>query len=199
LEPHAQTHYVEMLAMAKYSRRHNARDFINSVALISLKLLDWLKVPVGQDSKDLHKALAKISPFFFSDFLDTERGKIYKNSMMFNQEERAKNPPDIRTHTSNSFRPQDFWTEFDESADKIDSDYQDARITEYDIAIRPIIAYCKFPLTFYLIRSSNAKDTPKCINQASSAIEQKTTMPVKLSAGKNLIARVEISSSTTAQ
>jgi hypothetical protein len=183
LEPHAQTHYVEMLAMAKYSRRHNARDFINSVALISLKLLDWLKVPVGQDSKDLHKALAK----------------IYKNSMMFNQEERAKNPPDIRTHTSNSFRPQDFWTEFDESADKIDSDYQDARITEYDIAIRPIIAYCKFPLTFYLIRSSNAKDTPKCINQASSAIEQKTTMPVKLSAGKNLIARVEISSSTTAQ
>jgi TRAP-type mannitol/chloroaromatic compound transport system substrate-binding protein len=95
---------------------------------------------------DVNKGIAKISPFFFPAFFDSKNGKQFKDSLLFNQEERAKHPPDIRSHTSNAFREEEFWNEWDDATSKMrDLEDLDPIPEHMDTTIRPIIARCKSP------------------------------------------------------
>ncbi|PQE18079.1 mfs allantoate protein [Rutstroemia sp. NJR-2017a BVV2] len=139
--PNAQERYSEMIAMAKYSRRHNQSSLHTSSTILSLKLSDELDV-TPSDSKDLHKALGKVYPFFNPEFLETDKGKQFKDSLLFKQEERARTFPDIRTHISTKHRPEEFYAEFDKKFQETKHDDDlDALPFEWDMNIRPIIAH----------------------------------------------------------
>lgn len=152
LEPLAQARYVEMKTMAKYSRRFNQSDYRSAASKLGFQLLDSLDVPRGQDSRDLYKAIAKMAPFFHREFFDYKNGQRFKDSLLFNQDERSKSPPELRSHLSNTFRPRECWNEFDKECEKMESeDDLDALPEEWDITIRPIIAHRKQNFYFILI------------------------------------------------
>jgi len=145
LEPLAQTRYLEMKTMTKHSRRFNQLDYNSPASRLIFQLLDHLDVPEGQDSRDLHKAIAKMAPFFHQEFFDYKNGHQYKDSLLFNQEERAKHLPKIRSHLSNTFRPKECWYEFDDGCRKMKHNEDlDVFPEDWDITIRPIIAHRKF-------------------------------------------------------
>ncbi len=147
LEPHAQTHYIEMMEMSRKSRRFNHQKFDTPVNIMILRLLDQLDVE-DDDVKDLNKSIAKISPFFHKDFFDAPEGQSYKDSLLFKQEERAKIMPDSRSHWSNKTRPKEFWKEVDEGLKKMEyADDVENLPEEWDMAVRPIIARRKFLLS----------------------------------------------------
>jgi hypothetical protein len=83
--------------------------------------------------------VAKISPFFYTPFLESEEGAPFRESLMFNQAERAKNYPDIRSHVSNKYRSPEFFEEYDQKAKDV-QDLDDLPF-EWDIHVRPIIAH----------------------------------------------------------
>lgn len=115
----------------------------NPTTLLSLNLLDSLNV-LPEDSKDLHKGIAKMSPFFHQDFLHSEDGLKFKNSLLFNQEERSQQVLDRRTHVSSKYRTKAFWKEYDDGS-KGNTDLDDLPF-EWDCSIRPIIAHRKSTL-----------------------------------------------------
>ncbi|TVY87687.1 hypothetical protein LAWI1_G006032 [Lachnellula willkommii] len=95
LEPHAQVHYKQMLEMAKKSRTFVSEKLdvlLHPICQLAIDLIDDLDVE-PDDTKDLNKAVALITPFFFPDFLESKKGQKFKNSLLFNQVERAKHPP----------------------------------------------------------------------------------------------------------
>ncbi|KAL8990195.1 MAG: hypothetical protein Q9169_008185 [Polycauliona sp. 2 TL-2023] len=87
--------------------------------------------------KDALDACAMTLLFFSTDFLSSEHGSPHKDSLLFNQRERALNPPPRRPLTSDANKPKSFWDEFD-------AHFKSHRVSDYppewDIAIRPIIA-----------------------------------------------------------
>lgn len=147
LEPHAQTHYIKMMEMSRKSRRFNHHKLDTPVNIVILRLLDQLDVE-HDDVKDLHKSMGKISPFFHKEFFDAPEGEKYKASLLFKQEERAKIMPDSRSHWSNKARPKEFWKEVDKGLKKMEyADDVENLPEEWDMAVRPIIARRKFPLS----------------------------------------------------
>ena len=114
----------------------------NPTTLLILKLLAWLKA-LPEDSKDLHKAVAKISPFFNRGFLNSKDGLKFKDSGLFNQEERCKQHLDRRSHVSSKYRAEAFWKEFDDGFESEKT--LDDLPFEWDCTIRPIIAHRKCP------------------------------------------------------
>jgi hypothetical protein len=150
-----------MIAMVKYSRRHNQSSLHTSSTILSLKLCDELDVSPS-DSKDLHKALGKVYPFFNPEFLDTDKGEEFKDSMLFKQEERARAFPDIRTHISTKHRPEEFYAELDKKLKETKHDDDlDALPFEWDMNIRPILAHRKSLTLYRLLR--NFPDRPSSL------------------------------------
>lgn len=141
LAPHAQTRYVEMMEMAKKARRYNYHKFDCPGVILGFKLIHDLDVD-DTDSKDIHKAIGKMTPFFDPEFLASKDGEPFKDSLMFNQAERLKTLPDCRTHVSNKYRSAEHFKDFDKEA-KAMEELEDLPF-EWDVAIRPIIAHCKF-------------------------------------------------------
>ncbi len=135
--------------MSKQSRIFNHRKATRNI--LTLRLIDILDVDPS-DTKDLHKAVAKISPFFHPEFFTWKDGKPFKDSLLFKQEERSKILPTIRKHTSNKMRPAEFFGELDEAMkDMSDEDDLEALPEKWDIAVRPIIARRKFIWVFTLL------------------------------------------------
>lgn len=89
---------------------------------------------------DMEQARAMMTLFFPSDFLDSNHGKAFKDSLLLKQAERASlGPPKIRSHTSTKFRPRSFWADWDDIQQK--KDFELRKIPRYwDNTIRPIIA-----------------------------------------------------------
>ncbi|KAL8672046.1 MAG: hypothetical protein Q9168_003473 [Polycauliona sp. 1 TL-2023] len=87
--------------------------------------------------KDALDARAMALLFFSPDFLASEHGSPHKDSLLFNQRERALNPPSRRPHTSDAKKPKSFWDEFDTH---FKSHHVNNYPAEWDIAVRPIIA-----------------------------------------------------------
>lgn len=151
LEPNAQERYLEMKSMAKYSRRFKQLEMKSPQAIISWQLLDVLNVEKGQDSKDLHKAVGKMAPFFHPAFFDYKKGTQFKDSLIFNQEERAKLLPHIRSHASVAVRDPEFWNAVQDDCEKIPGVKTCAELAieeefddipeEWDISIRPVLAH----------------------------------------------------------
>ena len=93
---------------------------------------------------DAFKAYAAIALFFDTEkFLAHGLGSIFKDSKLLNQEERAKDVPDRRTHLSNKTMPTEFWKDWDKllkdnkrcSNDSV----EDIFPMEWRKAIRPIV------------------------------------------------------------
>ncbi|KAG9239309.1 hypothetical protein BJ875DRAFT_501529 [Amylocarpus encephaloides] len=144
LEPHAQNRYSEMLAMAKASRKYAHKylmGFDTPTTFLRLTIMVDMTVP-QEDSKDAHKAVAKVAPFFDKGFLDHELGAKFKNSLLFKLEDRARALPCFRTQVSNKMRPAAFWKPYDEAckAMKHKNDLE-ALPLEYESTTRPIIAH----------------------------------------------------------
>jgi hypothetical protein len=101
---------------------------------------------------DCFKAYAAISLFFETDKFKAHRvGSMFKDSLLLNQEQRAKNVPDRRTHKSNKTMPTEFWKDWEKilkdnkrcPADAVEDIYP----MEWRKAIRPIVIRRKsFPL-----------------------------------------------------
>lgn len=141
--PNGQERYLEMKKMTHKSWKYNhtRRPFFKaSSTVLQFQVLSWLKV-TSDDVKDVEKALGKIYPFFNAEFLDSEEGEKFKDSLIFNQEERAKYYPDIRTDKSTALQPKEFYADFDKYRKqmKFSDDYA-AFPLEWDMKVRPIIA-----------------------------------------------------------
>ncbi|KAI9649174.1 hypothetical protein NHQ30_001742 [Ciborinia camelliae] len=141
--PHGQEQYLEMKKMAHKSWRYNhtRRDFFRaSSTVLNFQVMNWLNV-TADDVKDAQKAMGKVYPFFNPEFLATEEGKEFKDSLMFNQEERAKHYPDIRTDKSTVHHTKEFYADLDKYRKKMKytDDYTSFPL-EWDMKIRPIIA-----------------------------------------------------------
>ena len=63
-----------MKEAARKSRKFNQRDFENPVCLLTFQLIQWLDT-IGDDARDLHKAIGKLSPFFYPEFLESKEVK----------------------------------------------------------------------------------------------------------------------------
>ena len=67
--------------------------------------------------KDMDFATSLVALFFdvpdYNDFLNRAPGSRFKNSLILNQVERAKQPPYCRTPDSNQNRPREHWREWD--------------------------------------------------------------------------------------
>jgi hypothetical protein len=107
LEPNAQAHYTEMMDMTRKCRKYCRKLFDCPPVILGFHLVHDLDVE-PEYAKGVHKAIGKIAPFFFTHFLESEEGAPFKDSLMFNQAERAKHFPDIRTHISNKYRSPEF-------------------------------------------------------------------------------------------
>ncbi|KAH8762906.1 hypothetical protein F5882DRAFT_431367 [Hyaloscypha sp. PMI_1271] len=139
LEPNAQAHYTEMMDMTRKCRKHCRNTFDCAPVILGFHLVDDLNVE-PEYAKGVHKAIAKIAPFFYPQFLESEDGEPFRNSLMFNQAERAKNFPDIRSHVSNKYRAPSFWKEFEDEMRKVHGELNELP-AEWDLHIRPIIAH----------------------------------------------------------
>ena len=93
---------------------------------------------------DIEEARAMMTLFFPSEFLFSQQGEKFKDSLLLDQAQRAsRGPSKIRSHTSNKYRPQNFWAEWDsirkeaknEKPLRVEHKYRD-----WDKSIRPIIA-----------------------------------------------------------
>lgn len=98
---------------------------------------------------DAFMAYAAVSLFFDTDaFLAHHLGNMFKDSKLLNQEERAKDVPDRRTHMSNKTMPTEFWRDWDKllkdnnvsSTDAV----EDIFPMEWRKTIRPIVIRCKY-------------------------------------------------------
>lgn len=146
LEPQAQSHYIEMKEMARKSRKFNQRDFENPACLLTFRLIQWLDA-FKDDARDLHKAIGKLAPFFYPEFLESKEGEGFKDSLLFKQGERAKHLPDIRSSIGNAHRPKEFWKEWDDVKKNMkDMKDLDETPAQWDTVARPIIAHCKLML-----------------------------------------------------
>lgn len=129
------------MAMAKRSLRFNERNPEGFTSPVTLSLMKWLSA-TGDDVRDVRKAVAKVSPFFNREFLDSKDGEEFCASLLFKQEERAKQLPDIRSAFSNTSRKKEFWKGWEQVKKDI-KDLDDIP-EEWDVAIRPIIARRKY-------------------------------------------------------
>lgn len=132
-----------MCLATKNSLKYNRKSLDTPASILTFQLFDWLDALDRHDSLDVHRAIAKISPFFLPEFFDSKHGQKFKDSLLYNHKERAKQLPDVRSHTSNTYRSEKFWKEWNEAASKMAGVGLNAIPEHMDNAIRPIIAHCK--------------------------------------------------------
>ena len=154
-EPHAQGHYIEMMDIVKTVKCINKLEksdkvFRYKMLHMTIDLIDVLDVHASIEKTDMHNAIAKMTPFFRPKVFEFERMAPYKDSLLFKQEERSKQPPQRRSWHSFKTRPKEFWGERDD-ARKAMSDHEDLDTlpAEMDLVIRPILARRKFGSFLY--------------------------------------------------
>jgi hypothetical protein len=97
---------------------------------------------------DAFQAYAVCALFFDKDaFYATNLGDVLKDTKLLDQEARAKDVPDRRTHMSNHTMPQEFWKDWDkllkDNRRKPGETVEDIYPMEWRKAIRPIVVRCK--------------------------------------------------------
>ncbi|OJD29348.1 mfs allantoate protein [Diplodia corticola] len=125
LEPGAQERWTEytrlMSAFDKWDspgRRLRTTAQMLERARGTIKLLEDLGIEASchrRIKRDMHRAWTLTSMFFgdAAAFFNSETGLSFKRSLLLNQEERAKHPPDVRSPHSNKTRPKEHWKEWD--------------------------------------------------------------------------------------
>jgi hypothetical protein len=124
-----------------------------------LLTLDFLGVQPGVSSRramrDIVRAYAMIVPFFpdlsqhsIEKFLNSKYGKRFKDSKLFKPLDRVQ-APNRRSHTSNRYRPKDFWNEWqDIKKDKNRLPLAQSYPQKWDKLVRPILARCELIISF---------------------------------------------------
>ena len=123
--------------------------FVNDLhRLRSFETLRWLGVHPNEHrhvGRDIGRAYAMASIFFDDGdgFFESGVGKQWKGTLLTDQSKRAESFPDIRSHTSCKYRPDDFYKDmsrlgFDRpiSTEEIRKRFP----PDWNIALRPIIA-----------------------------------------------------------
>ncbi|KAL3426787.1 hypothetical protein PVAG01_00296 [Phlyctema vagabunda] len=138
LEPQAQEHYIEMIHMTKRSFHFNRQGFGYPALPLAINIMKWLDAKTSDDRRDVNEAVAKLLPFFYPQFFESRQGAKFKDSLIFNQVERAKHYPTMRSGVGNQTQPKEFWTEWDRIKKEIKN--LDDIPVERDEVTRPIIA-----------------------------------------------------------
>jgi hypothetical protein len=104
---------------------------------------------------DAFKAYAAVSLFFDTDkFLASKLGSLFKDCELLDQEKRAKNVPDRRTHKSNKTMPEEFWKTWDkllkDNRRTSDDAVDDIFPPEWRKAIRTVVIRRTSPLFLLL-------------------------------------------------
>lgn len=153
-EPYALSRYVEHKFMIDAMDEFIMSGSINSEPFElckTMRMADMFREE-RRIVDDAFKAYASIAVFFEGDaFLASEYGEPWKETKLLDQEERAKQVPDRRTHLSNKSMPKEFWKDWDDllkehkrsSGDIVDDIYP----MEWRKALRPIIIKRKLPLS----------------------------------------------------
>jgi len=176
--------------MTKKCRRYFRKLFDCAPIILGFQLVDDLDVE-PEYAKGVHKAIAKVAPFFWPQFLWSKDGEPFRNSLMFNQAERAKDFPDIRSHVSNKYRSPEFFKEFEDAMTRVGGNLADLP-PEWDLHMRPIIAHrrspCQSPWIFLT--------TSQCISVVLSAADHAPVFKAKQLQQKNQVATNMMFSST---
>ncbi|KAK7510175.1 uncharacterized protein IWZ02DRAFT_386339, partial [Phyllosticta citriasiana] len=116
----------------------------------TFKMLSWLHVTPDCDHRiftDMRRAINMTTLFFSAskrdDFLATPGGSLFKESLIMNQEARARTlPPDARSPLSNAKRPPEHWAPVDDILRRNPRKPPFERMpAEWDLTIRPTLAY----------------------------------------------------------
>jgi hypothetical protein len=133
-----------MKQMTKKSLKFVHRDMASPESLLAFNIMK--RLGSHKEGKDIYKAVAKLTPFFNAEFLDSTHGEAFKESLLLKQEERAKHLPDVRSFTGNQPQAKELWKEWDRVR-KLEAFEDTPEVEKWDIAIRPIIAHRKSILT----------------------------------------------------
>ena len=114
-----------------------------------LQFLNYHPETHSRVMKDARRAYVIVSLFNSTQsvFFGTKDGIKYKDSKLFDQEERCKHIPDRRSSTSCKYRDDSFYKQLEDAQDRPSKHRQE--YTEWDNCIRPIIAHCKFLTCFF--------------------------------------------------
>ncbi|KAL0258469.1 hypothetical protein SLS55_005962 [Diplodia seriata] len=155
LEPGAQERWTEytslMTELEKWDSPNRGRR-TTAHMLKRAKYAMQLLADLGLDTSS-HRRIKRdmnlawtLTSIFFDDarpFFNSETGLSFKNSLLMDQEERAKYPPDIRSPHSNKTRPKEHWEEWDgvsktkEGRRHVIDNYPE----HWNLVVRPTIAH----------------------------------------------------------
>jgi hypothetical protein len=97
--------------------------------------------------QDIVQAFMTMGMFFpgvketsiIQEYLNTEQGKPFQSSQIFDPASRSAQRPDTRSRISCTYRPKVFWEEWDKLC-AAEEHYIDAYPWDWNMAVRPIIA-----------------------------------------------------------
>lgn len=136
-------------------------------ALFVAEVLDWLKLRADEvdyaqnphspwpHSFIIHDAVAAFATMamFFpeaaaataqvTEFVQSEQCESFRNSLVFDPQERSKVRPDRRARTSYKYREVGFWSEW-KNITESESYFTDIYPIDWSVAVRPIIAQRSF-------------------------------------------------------
>ncbi|KAK4095743.1 hypothetical protein N658DRAFT_511804 [Parathielavia hyrcaniae] len=164
LEPGAQDRYKEamdlIIGVQKYQspRPDDHLDW----AWLCLDLVDWINLELSYDDydpeplspwphryivQDVVQAFTTMALFFpgvretsiIQEFLESEQGKGFKSSKIFDPAHRCSKRPDVRTRTSCSYRPKAFWRDW-ENLYGGEKHWQDSYPWDWNLTVKPILA-----------------------------------------------------------
>ncbi len=162
LEGEAQQRYDESMRLIVGLQKYQPGNTNDDWAWYCLELLDWLKLHayydeyvsettqpwphryIMQDIIQAFMTMALFSPELevtgvVQDYLGTEEGSKFRESLLFDPLARSKQRPDSRTRTSSSERPASFWKEW-HAILQSDGYWMDSYPWEWNMAVRPILA-----------------------------------------------------------
>ncbi|KAK3680976.1 hypothetical protein B0T22DRAFT_523758 [Podospora appendiculata] len=166
LEPGGPGRYKESMDMVNSLQKYESPNpnAHGDWTWFCMELLDWLHLKIFDDDyddenpnspwphrfvlQDIVQAFMMMGLFFLNlretsiirEFLDSEAGKPFKDSRIFDPVSRSKSRPDVRTRASTKARPRKFWEKWDKEVYTGDDLYINAVPKDWNMAIRPIIA-----------------------------------------------------------
>ncbi|KAK4167641.1 hypothetical protein QBC43DRAFT_311164 [Cladorrhinum sp. PSN259] len=165
LEPGAQERYQEamklIIGLQKYESPNPEKHL--EWAWFCMEILDWLNLKIYYEDyvrdpvnpwphryilQDIVAAFMTMGLFFpnvgvtsvIQEYLDTDEGRKFKDSKIFDPVLRQATRPDARTRTSCAYRPKEFWDKWENEVHHKGGSYIDQFPVDWNMAIRPVIA-----------------------------------------------------------
>nr|ATA58189.1 mfs allantoate [Neofusicoccum kwambonambiense] len=156
LEPGAQGRWTEYTKlMADLEKWETSKTGGRGTTAAMIKRATYgtkLMVELGVDG-DVHRRVKRdmslactLTSLFFGNntaFFNSETGLSFKSSLLVNQAERAKHPPDRRSPHSNKTRPKEHWKEWDAMSKTHSGDRHtiESYPEDWNLIVRPTLAH----------------------------------------------------------